>query len=121
MVWTSLFGIVTIVLLAWAMGFGRNPQLADAEAAARLAADAVDGFDPAEAVVANGGRAALVAGRDGRVALVRPFGDRWVVRLVNGAAAEIAAGRLTLRLAEAMFPPATLDLGADAPRWAGRL
>jgi len=121
MVWTSLFGIVTIVLLAWAMGFKRDPALADGEAAARLAADAVHGFAPAEAVVAAGGRAALVAGRDGRVALVRPFGDRWVVRLVNGAAAEVADGRLTLRLAEAMFPPASLDLGADARAWANRL
>ncbi|KAB7646392.1 hypothetical protein [Polymorphobacter fuscus] len=121
MVWTSLFGIVTLVLLARALGFGASPLLADDGDARRIAADAIHGFAPADAVVARDGRGALVAGQDGRVALVRPLGDRWVVRIVNGAAAAVTDGRLRVTPAETMFPPADLDLGPAAAAWAQRL
>lgn len=121
MVFTSIFGILTIVLLARALGFARAAQLADAGEAARIAADALHDFAPAEAVVAEDGRGALVAGRDGRVALVSSFGDRWVVRIANGAAAEVKGATLRLKLPEAMFPPAELALGPAAAQWAQRL
>ena len=120
MVWTSIFGIVTLVLLARALGFARAPAL-DAAMARRVAADALHGFVPAEAALARDGRGALVAGRDGRVALVRGHGDRWVVRMVNGADAQVEAGRLRLDLGELQFPVAELDLGDAAPAWAGKL
>ncbi|OYU15791.1 MAG: hypothetical protein CFE37_04470 [Alphaproteobacteria bacterium PA4] len=121
MIWASLFGIITIVLLARALGFAGAPVLADAADAQRLAAEALHDFDSREAVLSADGRSALVAGRDARVALVRGFGDRWVVRIVNGAKAEVEAGRLRLALAEPMFPPAVLDLGTAAAPWAARL
>ena len=121
MVFTSIFGILTIVLLARALGFAKQAQLADAGEAARIAADALHDFSPAEAVVADDGRGALVAGRDGRVALVKGFGDRWVVRIANGAETRLEGGKLRLKLPEAMFPPAELSLGAAAAQWAQRL
>jgi len=121
MVWTSLFGIVTLVLLARALGFAKAPCLADAAEARRIASDALPGFRAGDAAVARDGRGALVAGGNGEVALVRAFGDRWVVRIVNGAEAEVAAGRLLLTLPEPMFPPAEIDLGAAAPAWAVRI
>ncbi len=121
MVWTSIFGIVTLVMLARALGFAKAPLLADVAEARRIAVDALNDFAATDAVIAADGKGALVAGSDGRVALVRPFGDRWVVRIVNGAAADVAAGTLRLRHAEAMFPPADLQLGAAAARWAARL
>jgi hypothetical protein len=121
MVWTSLFGIVTLVLLARALGFAAAPTLADAAEAQRIAADAVDDFRPAEAVLAVDRRYALVAGADGRIALVRPLGDRWVVRIANGASACVNGGRLRIALAEAMFPAAEIDLGPAADSWARRL
>jgi hypothetical protein len=121
MVWTSLFGILTIVLLARALGFARQPVLAGPAEAERIAADALHGFAPAEAVVADDGRGALVAGRDGRVALVKGFGDRWVVRIANGAATKVEGATLRLKLPEAMFPPADLSLGGQAAHWAKRL
>jgi hypothetical protein len=120
-VFTSLFGIVTVVLLAWALGFAKKARLADAGEAARIAADALHDFAPAEAVVADDGSGALVAGRDGRVALVKSFGDRWVVRIANGATAEVKGATLRLNLPEAMFPPAELALGPAAASWAKRL
>jgi hypothetical protein len=121
MVWFSIFGIVTLVMLARALGFAKAPLIADAAEARRIAADALNGFTPGDAVLAADARSALVAGADGRVALVRPFGDRWVVRIVNGTTAEVAGGTLRLRAPEAMFPPAELHLGAAAAQWAARL
>jgi hypothetical protein len=121
MVWTSLFGIITLVLLARALGFARAPRLADAAEARRIAGDALPGFRAGDVAVARDGRGALVAGADGTVALVRGFGDRWVVRVVTGAVTEVAAGTLRLTLPEPMFPPAALDLGAAAAAWAKRL
>lgn len=121
MVWTSLFGIITIVFLARALGFARAPTLADAAEARRIAADALPDFRPAEAALGADGRAALVAGADGRVALVRSFGDRWVVRIVDAAATSRSGDILRLAPAEAMFPAAELDLGAAAASWQRRL
>jgi hypothetical protein len=121
MVWTSLFGIITLVLLARALGFAKTPRLADAAEARRIAGDALPGFRAGDTAVARDGRGALVAGGHGEVALVRAFGDRWVVRIVNGAKAEVAAGRLRLTVPEPMFPPAEIELGAEATAWAGRL
>ena len=121
MVWTSLFGIVTLILLARALGFARAPQLADAAEARRVAADALHDFTATEAALARDGRAALVAGSDGRIALVRSVGDRWVVRIVNGAQALASGDRLRIAPREAMFPAAELDLGPAAAIWAQRL
>lgn len=121
MIWTSLFGIVTIVLLARALGFARAPMLADPAEAQRIAADALHDFRGCEAVLARDARSALVAGVDGRVALVRPFGDRWVVRIVNGAGARVTGDTLHLEPAEPMFAPAELELGPVAASWAARL
>jgi hypothetical protein len=121
MVWTSLFGIITLVLLARALGFAKAPVLDAPDAARRIAGDAIPGFRAHDAVLARDRRAALVASSDGRVALVRSHGDRWVVRIVNGAEVAVAAGALRLTLPEAMFPAAVLDLGAAAPAWAARL
>lgn len=121
MVWTSLFGIVTLIFLAKALGFAKAPVLADAAEARRIAGEALHGFTAVDAAVARDGRGALVAGGDGRVALVRPFGDRWVVRIVNGAQAVVSDGRLRLKPDEVMFAPAELDLGPAAAAWAKRL
>lgn len=121
MVWTSLFGIITLIFLARALGFAKAPVLADADAARRIATDAVPGFHGIEVALARDGRGALVAARDGRVVLVRPLGDRWVVRLVNGAEARVQAGKLRIAVAEWMFAPVEIDLGAAASAWARRL
>ena len=121
MIWTSLFGIVTLVLLARALGFAKAPLLGDSDTARKIADEALPGFRGNDAVLGRDRRAALVAGKDGRVALVRNHGDRWVVRIVNGADVAMAAGVLRLTLPEAMFPVVVLDLGPTAPTWADRL
>ncbi len=79
MIFTSIAGIVTLVLLARALGFGRNPALDEATAREQVEA-ALPGFVAARAEVDQAARTARVVGRDGRVATVQPHGDRWVVR-----------------------------------------
>ncbi len=78
-VWAARVGIVTIVLLARALGFGRNPALDDATARS-VAEAALPGFVAVAATVDPHARTGTVTGRDGRTATVRPHGDRWVVR-----------------------------------------
>jgi hypothetical protein len=121
MVFTSLLGIFTLVALAWGLGFRGQARITSAEEAAREAETSLGGFDAAEAVVSDDGAAALVAARDGRMALVRSFGDRLVVRPLAGAAARLEGGTLHLRLPEPGFPLTVLALGPCAPQWAARL
>jgi chromosomal replication initiator protein len=76
----SLIGVALLIGLARLLGFARRGGLVDAGLAERLAVDALPGFRPCDVAVSRDGAGALVAGRDGRVALVRPLGDRFVVR-----------------------------------------
>jgi hypothetical protein len=118
----SVIGVVALVLLARLLGFARRPQLADTALAARLASDAIAGFDPADTAISRDGAGALVAAHDGRVALVRPLGDRFVVRPLKSPIVARAGGLLRVRPDETMFPETALDLGeAAAMAWAGRL
>ena len=100
------------MLLARWLGFNAQPKLASAAEAGTIAHDALMGFQ-ADAV-------ALVAGRDGRIALVRPHGDRWIVRVANGAHVDRAGDTLTVTIAEPMFQPVALQLD-DAASWAARM
>jgi hypothetical protein len=118
----SVIGVVALVVLARLFGFARRPQIDDPALAARLVAEALPGFRAAEAAVSRDGSGALVAAHDGRVALVRPLGDRFVVRPLEAPIVARAGGLLRVRPDEAMFPETMLDLGeAVAMRWAGRL
>lgn len=114
-------GVTVLVMLARGLGFESEPELAGPEDAKALARDAIAGFRPAAAAVSADGRAALVAAGDGRVALLRPLGDRWVVRTLERPAVRAEGGRLTVRVREPLFRPVTLDLGPGAADWAERL
>lgn len=118
----SVIGVAGLVLLARLLGFARRPKLADAALAGRLVAEALPGFAPAETAVSRDGAGALVAGRDGRIALVRPLGDRFVVRPLKSPIVGRAGGTLRVRPDEPMFPETALDIGeAAALAWAARL
>ena len=118
----SVIGVALLIGLARLLGFARRGGLVDAGLARRLAADALPGFQPADAAVSRDGAGALVAGQDGRVALVRPLGDRFVVRLLAHPLVARAGAVLRVRPDEAMFPETVLDLGEGAAsQWAARL
>lgn len=118
----SVLGVVALVMLARLLGFARRPQIDDAALVARLVAEALPGFRVVETAVSRDGSGALVAGQDGRVALVRPLGDRFVVRPLKAPVVARAGGLLRVRPDEAMFPETALDLGEPAALdWANRL
>jgi hypothetical protein len=97
-------------------------MLRDSTLAARLAAEALPGFQPADTALSRDGAGALVAAQDGRVALVRPLGDRFVVRPLVRPLVARAGAVLRVRPEEAMFPETALDLGESAAsHWAARL
>jgi RNase P/RNase MRP subunit p29 len=121
MIFTSILGIVTLIALAWALGFRTETRLTDAGAAAAEASRAIPNFEAIEAAVSDDTKSALVAARDGRTALVRTFADRYVVRLLQGAHVRLDGEVLHLRLSEPGFPKVALTLGAQAPKWAARL
>ena len=118
----SLIGVALLIALARLLGFARRGGLVDAGLAERLAADALPGFRPCDVAVSRDGAGALVAARDGRVALVRPLGDRFVVRPLSGPLVARAGAVLRVRPDEIMFPETALDLGEGAASlWAARL
>jgi hypothetical protein len=117
----SVLGVALLIWLTRAMGFARSPRLDDAGLALRLAGDALPGFRATDAVLSRDGAGALVAASDGRVALVRPLGDRFVVRALCGGEAARAGSVLRVRPAEPLFPETALDLGDAALAWARRL
>ena len=118
----SVTGVALLVLAARLLGFARRPVLASDALAAQLAAQALPDFVAAETARSRDGTAALVAARDGRVALVRPLGDRFVVRALQAPIVARAGAVLRVRPDETMFPETALDLGeAAAMRWAARL
>jgi len=120
MIWTSILGVLTLVMLARVLGFDRTARLDSAEDAATRARAALAGFVPAQAAVGADGQAALVAARDGRLALVCGFGDRFVVRPLTGAVATLDGERLHIAMGEPGLKAVTLALGDQAVSWARR-
>ena len=114
-------GIALLVLLARWLGFNTQPVLTGPDEARTIAHDALVAFHAEQAAIGADARAALVAGRDGRVALVRPHGDRWIVRVANGARVTRSGDTLTVALDEPLFAPVQLQLANDAAGWAARL
>lgn len=114
-----LFSALVVLLLtgaAWAFGFRAQPvldrQSAIAEAEGRLA-----GFRTAQVALADCGRGAVLQGADGRLAVLIPFGDGWLARLLPpGARLAHNEGRIVAGLAEPMLRAPSLALAAP-PRW----
>lgn len=116
----SVLGVLMLAAMAWAFGFRGAPMLDEATARAEVEGT-LPGFRPADVVLDAAGRAALVRGACGGVALVRAFGDRWVTRrLDERAQITREGGRLTVKVAEPMFGRVTLA-PATWPGWIARL
>lgn len=76
----SLGAILVMTLAAWALGLGRGAAIASAEEAREAAEGMISGFDAGEAVLGSDGRAALVHGKAGDVALLKLHGARVAAR-----------------------------------------
>ncbi|MGP1351784.1 MAG: hypothetical protein ACTS1Z_00535 [Parasphingopyxis sp.] len=119
----SLAAVFALAAIAWLLGMGRTPRIADTAQAERLARDAHSGFVPEGAAVSRDGKAALVAGRDGDFVLLREHGANIAARVFRRAPdARRDDGVLTVATGEKLFGDLRLDLGeADAARWSERL
>ncbi len=118
----SLAGVLAVVALAKWLGLGRLEPL-DEAGALRIAEDTFVGHRFRAAAVDREGRAALVEGMAGEMALLRSHGDKWVARLLDlPTSAQTEGERLIIGPSEAMFGTTTLALdGEEAARWASRL
>ena len=119
----SLAAVFALAAIAWLLGMGRTPRIANAKQAERLARDAHSGFAPSDAAVSRDGKAALVAGRDGDFVLLREHGANIAARVFRQAPdVRRDDGILTVTTGERLFGDLRLDLGdTDATRWLERL
>ncbi|MEO1169710.1 MAG: hypothetical protein AAFW97_13465 [Pseudomonadota bacterium] len=119
----SLAAVFAVAAIAWLLGMGRTPRIADAAQAERLARDAHSGFAPVDAAVSRDGKAALVAGRDGDFVLLREHGANVVARVLREPP-DVALNQavMTVKTGERLFGDLHLDLGeAEAARWSETL
>lgn len=112
----SAIAITVLTGFAWALGF-RNAPVLNAAAAIAEAEGRLAGFQAASVALASDGRGAVLRDAAGRIALVLPLGDGWVVRrLPPGARLKHEQGVLHTALAEPMLHEARLPL-EQVPGW----
>jgi hypothetical protein len=76
----SLASILFMTAVAWALGLGKGAAIASAEEARGTAEAMISGFDAGEALLGSDGKAALVHGKAGDVALLKMHGARVAAR-----------------------------------------
>ena len=79
----SLAAVLALAGVARLLALGGPARIDNAEQAVRLAEEAIAGFEASDAVVFGKGEGAVVFGADGRIALIRPSGARFIVREVR--------------------------------------
>ena len=113
----SLVAIIALAGLARWLGLGREPRLADEDAARRAAGEAVDGFEPLRYGLDRDGRGALTEDAEGRVLLLKPHGNFFAGRVLGPATSTTRTGDvLTLDSGERRFGSLTFAL-EDAAYW----
>lgn len=115
-----LGGIALILLLVWMLGGRRQPTpLAPDEAASLLAAPEL-GFMPADLLLAEQGSGALARDAGGRLALIFPHGNRWLVRVFSRGDVHVVAKGDEVTVATGRFPRQRWRLPVRAiPVWLG--
>ncbi len=86
----SLASILFMTAVAWALGLGRGAAIASAEEARGTAEAMISGFDAGEALLGSDGKAALVHGKAGDVALLKMHGARVAARHLRLPLASLA-------------------------------
>ena len=104
--WLQLGGSIAAILalagIAWALGLGRA-SIADEAQAMRAAEDALSGFEAIHAVVGSDGRAALIYGAEGKVAVLKLHGAQPAVRLVPASSVRDTGAALLVESGERLF------------------
>lgn len=104
----SVVAVAVMVAFAWALGLGGGAIAGEAEAKA-AAEDLFSGFDAEQAAVGADGRAALVCGADGSLAVLKMHGARIAGRLLRPPFDnEATADGLRIRTGDARFGAVTV-------------
>ncbi len=112
----SAVAIAMLTGLAWAMGFRSDPMLDEAAAIAE-AEGRIAGFRAAFVQLAEDGRGALLRDSAGRLAIIMPLGDSWLVRRIPAdAQVRHTQGVLHVALNEPLLRDARLPL-SRMPGW----
>jgi hypothetical protein len=113
----SLAAVAFLVLLAWRLRLGGEPEIAGETEARELADNALCGFQATEIALDRAGRGALLRDAAGRIVLLAPHGNRFVGRLLDArASARLRDDRLEVTTGERRFAAAVLDI-ANAAAW----
>ncbi len=113
----SLAAVLLLVFVAWRLGFGDEPEVADKAEARELADNALCGFEAAEIALDRAGRGALLRDGNGRIMLLAPHGNHFIGRLLDArTVARMHADRLEITTGEQRVATAALDV-ADAEAW----
>lgn len=109
----SILGVIGLAAIAYWLGLGGG-AIADAEEARRIAEEALPGFEGGEAFLSADGRAVLVLGRDGAVALLKQHGTQPAARrLERPLDVQPLDDGLRVDSGERMFGSVTLRLAPD--------
>ncbi len=108
----SLAAILALAGIAWLLRLGRDGKVEDAGAAARAAEDALAGFRAEGAIFSDDDQAAIVAGAEGRVAVVKCHGANLAVREVRWAAVRSTYEGIEVETGDRRFGLVTLK-GVD--------
>lgn len=111
----SLAAVVAIVAAAWMLGSREGASLTSVDEARDLFALAPGGFEPVAIGMDSEGRTAIARDGEGRIAVLVPHGNKFVVRIVPSGTI-IRARQGTLEIAS--WPRVNLTLGEDAGDWA---
>jgi len=112
----SAAAIAMLTAIAWVMGFRSEPVLDDAAAIAE-AEGRLSGFRAASVQLAADGRGALLRDAAGRLALILPLGDGWLVRRVPPEVVlRHSGGMLLIAMDEPLLRDARLAL-PRIPGW----
>lgn len=112
----SLLAVAALVALTYILGFRQAGKLESEAEARELFRLAPGGFEPEEPGLDSDGGAAIARDEQGRIAVLVPHGNQFVVRPVKGGATIIAQeGKLLI----ADMPGLRLHLGDRAPHWDG--
>lgn len=117
--------IAAIVFIAWLARFwklGGDVRIRSEEQAREIAHETLCGFEPVDIAIDKAGTAALMRDADGRHLLVRRHGVQWAGRLLDQHnESRLDQNFLTVGTGEKIFGSVTLNLGAQASRWAAGL
>ncbi len=116
----SLAAVLGLAWTASRLQLGGDVRIRSEDAARELAEEAICGFDAVDVALDRAGIGALLRDGSGRVLLIRRHGARFAARLLDShAGVRLDRSFLSVETSDSRFGVVTLDLGAQAQKWAG--